>query len=140
MRLLFFLLGLLTAYSASAATSTSINVPITVTHQTTAAGTTYTFLNNSGQTLPAGFPVTLGQGFRRGDVLPGTQMRCVDPGTSTDLNCQWDQLSTRHQNGDDNSWRHGVWTIDLLSPLAVERPGPTGPGETAFRSESSNPG
>ncbi|MBV9201290.1 MAG: hypothetical protein JO320_04005 [Alphaproteobacteria bacterium] len=101
---------------AANAATTSKNVDILVTHN--GVVTTYTFTNTSGSTLPAGFPISLGQGFRRGDVPSGSYVDCRDHSTHASLNCQWDELATRRQNGDDHSWRHGVWTIWLPTTLA----------------------
>ena len=69
-KLLFYLVifvGSLLGLPASAVT-TSKNVDIIVTHG--APLTTFTFVNNTGATLPAGAPVSMGQAFRYGDVMP----------------------------------------------------------------------
>src|ERR1700753_755775 len=59
--------ALLFAGTAAAQTSTTLNGPIVITHG--APLTTFTFVNNSGNTLPAGSPVSFGQAFRYGDIM-----------------------------------------------------------------------
>ena len=86
-------MALLFAGTAAAQTSTTINVPIVITHG--AALTTFTFLNNSGATLPAGTPVSFGQAFRFGDIMPGTHPLTRDASTHVPLaHRQWDEIST----------------------------------------------
>ncbi len=110
--------ALLFAGTAAAQTSTTINVPIVVTHG--AALTTFTFLNNSGATLPAGTPVSFGQAFRYGDIMPGTHPLVRDASTHVPLaHQQWDEISTWRENGGNGSWRHGVWVADLPASLAA---------------------
>jgi hypothetical protein len=53
---------------SAGAVTTSQSIDIIVTHG--APLTTFTFVNNTGNTLPAGSPVSFGQAFRYGDILP----------------------------------------------------------------------
>ena len=109
--------ALLFAGTAAAQTSTTLNVPIVITHG--APLTTFTFVNNSGNTLPAGSPVSFGQAFRYGDVMPGNYPVIRDATTHVALaGQQWDEISTWRENGGNNSWRHAVWAIDLPNSLA----------------------
>ena len=86
--------ALLFAGTAAAPTSTTINVPIVVTHG--APLTTFTFVNNTGTALPAGSPVSFGQGFRYGDIMPGTYPLIRDASTHLALP---GQQSTRSRLG-----------------------------------------
>ena len=102
---------------SAGAVTTSQNVDIIVTHG--APLTTFTFVNNTGSTLPAGSPVSFGQAFRYGDVLPGTYPVIRDAATHMALpGQQWDEISTWRENGGDGSWRHAVWAIWLPNSLA----------------------
>ncbi len=104
--------------SASAVTTTSKNIDIIVTHGTPL--TTFTFVNNTGAALPAGTPVTMGQGFRYGDIMPGTYPLIRDATTHIALpGQQWDEISTWRENGGNGSWRHAVWAIWLPNSLAA---------------------
>jgi hypothetical protein len=129
-KLLFYLalfVGSLFGLSASAVT-TSKNVDIIVTHG--APLTTFTFVNNTGATLPAGTPVSMGQAFRYGDVMPGTYPLIRDATTHVALpGQQWDEISTwcfpsasncqTGAPGFNGSWRHAVWAIWLPNSLAA---------------------
>src|SRR6266481_9405752 len=85
------------------AVTTSKNIDIIVTHG--APLTTFTFVNNTGNTLPAGSPVSFGQAFRYGDILPGTYPLLRDAATHVALSGQqWDEISTWRENGGNNSW------------------------------------
>jgi hypothetical protein len=109
--------ALLFAGTAAAQTSTTINVPIVITHG--APLTTFTFVNNTGSTLPAGSPVSFGQAFRYGDIMPGTYPLIRDASTHIALpGQQWDEISTWRENGGNGSWRHAVWAIRLPNNLA----------------------
>ena len=103
---------------SAGAVTTSQNVDIIVTHG--APLTTFTFVNNSGNTLPAGTPVSFGQGFRYGDIMPGTYPLIRDAITHTPLTGQqWNEISTWRENGGNGSWRHAVWTAWLPASLAA---------------------
>ena len=129
-KLLFYLVifaGSLLGLPASAVT-TSKNVDIIVTHG--APLTTFTFVNNTGATLPAGTPVSMGQAFRYGDVMPGTYPLIRDATTHVALpGQQWDEISTwcfpsasncqTGAPGFNGSWRHAVWAIWLPNSLAA---------------------
>ena len=94
-------------------TTTSINVPITVTSAAGDVLTTFTFQNNSGVTMPAGTPIQMGQAFRYGDIMPGNHPVIRDASTHAVLaHQQWDEISTWRENGGNGSWRHAVWIID----------------------------
>jgi hypothetical protein len=102
---------------SAGAVTTSQNVDIMVTHG--APLTTFTFVNNSGNTLPAGSPVSFGQAFRYGDMMPGTYPLIRDAITHTPLaGQQWDEISTWRENGGNGSWRHAVWAAWLPKALA----------------------
>ena len=89
-------IGSLLGPSAGAVTR-SKNVDATMTHGTSL--TTFTFVNNSGSALPAGTPVSMGQGFRYGDVMPGTYPMIRDAATHVALRGQqWDEISTWREN------------------------------------------
>src|SRR5947209_1694695 len=68
---------------SAGAVTTSQNVDIIVTHG--ARLTTFTFVNNTGNTLPAGSPVSFGQAFRYGDIMPGTHPLIRDAATHVAL-------------------------------------------------------
>ena len=109
--------ALLFAGAAAAQTSTTLDVPIVITHG--APVTTFTFVNDSGKTLPAGSPVSFGQAFRYGDVMPGNQPVIRDAATHVALaGQQWDEISTWRENGGNGSWRHAVWAAWLPKDLA----------------------
>jgi len=109
------LAGALFGPSASAVT-TSKNVDAGVTRG--AALTTFTFVNNTGGTLPAGIPISMGQAFRYGDVMPGIYPVIRDAATHVALRGQqWDEISTWRENGGNGSWRHAVWAIWLPKNL-----------------------
>jgi hypothetical protein len=81
--------------------------------------TTFTFQNLSGATLPAGTPISFGQGFRYGDIMPGQNPVIRDASTHTPLpGQQWDEISTWRENGSNGSWRHAVWSAWLPNSLA----------------------
>jgi hypothetical protein len=102
---------------SAGAVTTSQNVDIIVTHG--APLTTFTFVNNTGKTLPAGSPVSFGQAFRYGDVMPGTYPLIRDASTHVALSGQqWDEIATWRENGGNGSWRHAVWAAWLPSSLA----------------------
>ena len=102
---------------SAGAVTTSQNIDIIVTHG--APLTTFTFVNNTGNTLPAGSPVSFGQAFRYGDVMPGTYPLIRDASTHVALpGQQWDEISTWRENGGNGSWRHAVWAAWLPNSLA----------------------
>jgi hypothetical protein len=102
---------------SAGAVTTSQNVDIIVTHG--APLTTFTFVNDTGNTLPAGSPVSFGQAFRYGDILPGTYPLIRDAATHVTLpGQQWDEISTWRENGGNGSWRHAVWAAWLPNSLA----------------------
>jgi hypothetical protein len=118
---ILFLLSAATAtflgLSAGAVT-TSQSIDIIVTHG--APLTTFTFVNNTRNTLPAGSPVSFGQAFRYGDILPGTYPLIRDASTHVALpGQQWDEISTWRENGGNGSWRHAVWAAWLPNSLAA---------------------
>lgn len=84
-----------------------------------AAITTYTFQNVSGSIVPAGAVYAGAQAFRPGDVPPGTHPIIREATTHTLLTHQWDQISTRKEYNDDNSWRHAAWTIQTNQAIPV---------------------
>jgi hypothetical protein len=103
---------------SAGAVTTSQNVDIIVTHG--APLTTFTFVNNTGNTLPAGSPVSFGQAFRYGDIMPGTYPLIRDAATHVALpGQQWDEISTWRENGGNGSWRHAVWAAWLPNSLAA---------------------
>jgi hypothetical protein len=102
---------------SAGAVTTSQSIDIIVTHG--APLTTFTFVNNTGNTLPAGSPVSFGQAFRYGDILPGTYPLIRDASTHVALpGQQWDEISTWRENGGNGSWRHAVWAAWLPNSLA----------------------
>jgi hypothetical protein len=102
---------------SAGAVTTSQNVDIIVTHG--APLTTFTFVNDTGNTLPAGSPVSFGQAFRYGDIMPGTYPLIHDAATHVTLpGQQWDEISTWRENGGNGSWRHAVWAAWLPNSLA----------------------
>ncbi len=102
---------------SAGAVTTSQNVDIIVTHG--APLTTFTFVNNTGNTLPAGSPISFGQAFRYGDIMPGTYPLIRDAATHVALpGQQWDEISTWRENGGNGSWRHAVWAAWLPNSLA----------------------
>ena len=102
---------------SAGAVTTSQNVDIIVTHG--AALTTFTLVNNTGNTLPAGSPVSFGQAFRYGDIMPGTYPLIRDAATHVALpGQQWDEISTWRENGGNGSWRHAVWAAWLPTSVA----------------------
>jgi len=102
---------------SAGAVTTSQSIDIIVTHG--APLTTFTFVNNTGNTLPAGSPISFGQAFRYGDILPGTYPLIRDASTHIALpGQQWDEISTWRENGGNGSWRHAVWAIWLPNSLA----------------------
>jgi hypothetical protein len=114
---LALIVGSLFGLPASAVT-TSKNVDIIVTHG--APLTTFTFVNNTGATLPAGTPVSMGQAFRYGDIMPGNYPLIRDATTHIALSGQqWDEISTWRENGGNGSWRHAVWGIWLPQSVAA---------------------
>jgi hypothetical protein len=118
-KLLFFLSAATATFLglSAGAVTTSQNVDIIITHG--APLTTFTFVNNTGKTLPAGSPVSFGQAFRYGDVMPGTYPLIRDAATHVALSGQqWDEISTWRENGGNGSWRHAVWAAWLPSSLA----------------------
>jgi hypothetical protein len=102
---------------SAGAVTTSQNVDIIVTHG--APLTTFTFVNNTGNTIPAGSPVSFGQAFRYGDIMPGTYPLIRDASTHVALlGQQWDEIAAWHENGGNGSWRHAVWAAWLPNSLA----------------------
>ena len=81
--------------------------------------TTFTFVNNSGGTLPIGTPISFGEVFAYGDIMPGTHPLIRDASTHVALtHQQWNEISTWRENGGNGSWRHAVWAINLPNALA----------------------
>src|SRR5438105_1501993 len=102
---------------SAGAVTTSQNIDIIVTHG--APLTTFTFVNDSGSTLPAGSPVSFGQAFRYGDIMPGSYPLIRDAATHVALpGQQWDDIATWSENGGNGSWRQAVWAIWLPKDLA----------------------
>lgn len=97
--------------------------PFTQLHTITGLGppgsvvTTYTLQNASASIIPAGTVYIAGQGFRRGDFPPGTYPVFQDAGTHAPLVQQLDEIATRRENGDDNSIRHLVFSVQLPSAV-----------------------
>lgn len=79
--------------------------------------TTYTLQNASSSIIPAGTVYIAGQSFRRGDFPPGTYPVFRGLTTHAPLVQQLDEVATRRENGDDNSIRHLVFSVQL--PAAV---------------------
>ncbi len=106
-----------TATGGAATVSQNLNIIIT---KGGGPITTVTFQNDSGSTLPAGTPVSLGQGFAYGDIMPGTHPLIRDAATHTALvGQQWNEISTWRENGGNGSWRHAVWAAWLPTSLAA---------------------
>jgi hypothetical protein len=107
-----------------------ITIVGTAPGQAGTALTTATYTNYSGSTLPAGTPISFGQAFRYGDVMPGTYPLIRDASTHTPLaGQQWDEIATwcSHTPGGacttgaagfNGSWRHAVWAAWLPNSLA----------------------
>jgi hypothetical protein len=118
-KFLFFMSAAIVALLglSAGAVTTSQSIDIIVTHG--GPLTTFTFVNNTGKILPAGSPVSFGQGFRYGDVMPGTFPLIRDASTHVALpGQQWDEISTWRENGGNGSWRHAVWAAWLPNSLA----------------------
>jgi hypothetical protein len=93
------------------------NVDIVVTHGA-GLNTTYTLQNTSGRATAVGQQYIGGMVFRRGDVRPGQHVVIRDASTHTPLaHQQWDEISTRREFSDDNSWRHGVFSIQVPNAI-----------------------
>src|SRR6202035_2252407 len=102
---------------SAGAVTTSQSIDIIVTHG--APLTTFTFVNNTGSTLPAGSPVSFGQAFRYGDILPGTYPLIRDAATHMALpGQQWDEISTWRENGGNGSLGHAGWGVPGPHSLA----------------------
>jgi hypothetical protein len=100
---------------SAGAVTTSQNVDIIVSHG--APLTTFTFVNNTGNTLPAGSPVSFGQAFRYGDILPGTYPLIRDAATHVALpGQQWDAASTSSKNV-DITVTHAGSPVQTLIPI-----------------------
>jgi hypothetical protein len=105
--------------SITATPSDSSIAPLTQTKSVTGNGavgsvvTTYTVLNNSGSASAAGAPYIAGQAFRRGDFPVGTYPVFRDASSHVPLVQQLDEIATRRENGDDNSIRHLVFSVQL---------------------------
>ena len=122
-KFLFFLATATTTFLglSAGAVTTSQNVDIIVTHG--AALTTFTFVNDTGNTLPAGSPVSFGQSFRYGDIMSGSYPLIRDAATHVALpGQQWDEISTWRENGGNGSWRHAVWAAWLPANVPVRQP------------------
>jgi hypothetical protein len=128
MKLTAFFSAALLAFSANAA-STSKNVDIIVTHPGSLI-TSYTFINNGGLPLKPGFPVTIGQAFRRGDLLPGQYPLLRDGADHTNLVWQVDEVATRRENSDDKSLRHAAFSFQLPPTSSQYVGGVVPPGGT----------
>ncbi len=119
-KFLFFLATATTTFLglSAGAVTTSQNVDIIVTHG--AALTTFTFVNDTGNTLPAGSPVSFGQSFRYGDIMSGSYPLIRNAATHVALpGQQWDEISTWRENGGNGSWRHAVWAAWLPADVAA---------------------
>src|SRR6266478_5362503 len=107
------------------AVTTSKNIDIIVTHG--AALTTFTFVNNTRNTLPAGTPVSLGQAFRYSDIMPGNHPIIRDAATHVPLaGQQWDEISTWRENSGNSSCQPPAIIprppINRLAPCATVPP------------------
>jgi hypothetical protein len=106
LKFLFFLCAAVVLCLAPVAHATTQSLDITVTRgsASSAALTTFTFVNDSGSTLPAGTPITFGQGFRYGDIMPGTHPLIRDAITHVVLpGQQWNEISTWRENGSNRA-------------------------------------
>src|SRR5215831_9259316 len=123
--------SLLLAICANAATTTK-DIDIVVMHGTGGgtAITTMTIQNGdpSHPIVPgaSGYPYIAGQAFVRsnGNGIASTGINsyptCEDAGNNAPLACQWDDIATHRENGDDGSWRHA--TLDqALQEIDFER-------------------
>ena len=128
MKLIAVLTALLLPFSAGAV-STSTNIDIIVTHPGSLI-TSYTFINNGSLPLNPGFPVTIGQAFRRGDLLPGQYPLLRDGADHTNLVWQMDEVATRWQNSDDKSLRHAAFSFQLPATSSQYVGGVVPPGGT----------
>jgi hypothetical protein len=118
---LFFLLSLTSTLPSLAVVSnfTVTTTPASAPPSGTAV-TTFTFTNYGAATLSAGSPVTFAQGFRYGDIMPGTYPLIRDATTHTALAAQqWDDISRWAENGGNGSWRHAAWAALLPRDLPV---------------------
>jgi len=118
--------SLLLAICANAATTTK-NIDIVVTHGAGSGTpiTTMTIQNGdpSNPIVPGapGYPYIAGQAFVRsnsdGTAWTGINSYpiCEDASNNARLACQWDEIATRRENGDDGTWRHASLTV-LLPP------------------------
>src|SRR5215472_4402592 len=116
--------SLLLAICANAATTTK-DIDIVVMHGTGGgtAITTMTIQNGdpSHPIVPgaSGYPYIAGQAFVRsnGNGIASTGINsyptCEDAGNNAPLACQWDDIATHRENGDDGSWRHATLTVLL---------------------------
>ena len=116
--------SLLLAICANAATTTK-DVDIVVMHGTGGgtAITTMTLQNGdpSHPIVPGapGYPYIAGQAFVRsnGNGIESTGINsypiCEDASNNAPLACQWDDIATHRENGDDGSWRHATLTVLL---------------------------
>ena len=128
MKLIAFFTALLLPFSAGAV-STSTNIDIIVTHPGSLI-TSYTFINNGSLPLNPGFPVTIGQAFRRGDLLPGQYPLLRDGADHTNFVWQMDEVATRWQNSDDKSLRHAAFSFQLPATSSQYVGGVVPPGGT----------
>src|SRR5215469_3239677 len=128
MKLIAFLTALLLPFSAGAV-STSTNIDIIVTQQGSLI-TSYTFSHDGSLPLKPGFPVTMGQAFRRGDLLPGQYPLLRDGADHTNLVWQMDEVATRWQNSDDKSLRHAAFSFQLPATSSQYVGGVVPPGGT----------
>ena len=103
---------------AGAATVTK-NIDIQVTHNTSSVITAATFKNSDTVATGDQQVIIFGQGFARGDIPASDCPDIRDAKTHVSIpRQQWDQVSTRHYNGDDGSWLHGVYSIPIPSIAA----------------------
>jgi hypothetical protein len=72
--------------------------------------TSFTVQNFGATPIAPGTPISFGQAFARGDLLPGNCVRLRNAVTHSDLVYQLDEIATRHENNDDGSIRHLVWS------------------------------
>ena len=110
------------------ATGSPATQPVAVTATVPGSATfitTATFQNITGEPgLPsaqavANWPLQRGQAFKYGEVPSSShvEIRMASGSTcnGTLLDYQWDDISTRVENGMDGSWRHAVFTVRLPS-------------------------